>query len=116
MEFRRVETDGEVALPGTWQGPFCSGAPAIFASVAARLGARVGLAGAVGADAFGRFLRDRLQRDGVDTAALTDVPDRSTAVAMVAYDDGGGRDFFFSVRGSAAVAVDAAAAADAANA
>ena len=53
MEFRRVEADGEVALPGTWQGPFCSGAPAIFASVAARMGAPAGLAGAVGADAFG---------------------------------------------------------------
>ena len=45
MEFRRVEADGEVALPGTWQGPFCSGAPAIFASVAARVGAPAGLAG-----------------------------------------------------------------------
>ncbi len=71
MEFRRVEADGEVALPGSWQVPFCSGAPAIFASVAARLGARAGLAGAVGADAFGRMLRERLERDGVDTAALT---------------------------------------------
>ncbi len=115
MEFRRVETDGAVAAPGTWQGPFCSGAPAIFASVAARLGARVGLAGAVGADAFGRFLRERLERDGVDTAALTEARDRSTAVAMVAYDDSGGRDFFFSVRGAAAAALDATVAADAAR-
>ena len=40
MELRRVESDGAVAVPGTWQGPFCSGAPAIFASVAARLGGR----------------------------------------------------------------------------
>ena len=74
MELRREESDGEVALPGTWQGPFCSGAPAIFASVAARLGARVRLAGAVGEDAFGRFLRERLQRDGVDGAVLTRPP------------------------------------------
>ena len=115
MEFRRVEADGEVALPGTWQGPFCSGAPSIFASVAARVGAGAGLAGAVGADAFGRTLRERLRRDGVDTTALTDAPGRSTAVAMVAYDDGGGRDFFFSVRGSAALAVDPVAAAEAAR-
>ena len=34
---------------------------------------------------------------------------------MVAYDDGGGRDFFFSVRGSAALAVDPVAAAEAAR-
>jgi fructokinase len=115
MELRRTESDGEVALPGTWQGPFCSGAPAIFASVAARLGARVRLAGAVGEDAFGRQLRERLQRDGVDSAVLTTAAGRSTAVAMVAYDSGGGRDFFFSVRGSAAEAIDAEATARAAG-
>ena len=115
MELRRAESDGAVAVPGTWQGPFCSGAPAIFASVAARLGAGVGLAGSVGDDAFGRFVVDRLQRDGVDVAALTEATGRSTAVAMVAYDRSGGRDFFFSVRGSAAEAIEAAAAARAAS-
>ena len=114
MELRRAESDGEVALPGTWQGPFCSGAPAIFASVAARLGARVRLAGALGEDAFGRQLRERLQRDGVDGAVLTTAAGRSTAVAMVAYASRGGRDFYFSVRGSAAEAIDAEAAARAA--
>jgi fructokinase len=115
MELRRVESDGAVAVPGTWQGPFCSGAPAIFASVAARLGAQVALAGAVGDDAFGRFLLERLRRDGVDPVALTAARSRATAVAMVAYDDGGGRDFFFSVRGSAAEAIDGDAAVHAAR-
>ena len=110
MELRRVESDGAVAVPGTWQGPFCSGAPAIFASVAARLGAQVALAGSVGDDAFGRFLLERLRRDGVDPVALTAARGRATAVAMVAYDDSGGRDFFFSVRGSAAGAIDGDAA------
>ena len=110
MELRRAESDGEVALPGTWQGPFCSGAPAIFASVAARLGARVALAGSVGDDAFGRHLSRRLRRDGVDTTVLTEAAGRPTAMAMVAYDSSGGRDFFFSVRGSAAEAIDVAAA------
>jgi hypothetical protein len=37
MELRRVESDGAVAVPGNWQGPFCSGAPAIFASAAAAM-------------------------------------------------------------------------------
>src|SRR3954452_12749405 len=106
MELRRVESDGAVAVPGTWQGPFCSGAPAIFASVAARLGARTALAAAVGDDAFGRHLAARLRRDGVHAVALTVAPRRATALAMVAYDAAGGRDFFFSVRGSAAEAID----------
>jgi sugar/nucleoside kinase (ribokinase family) len=115
MELRRAGDDGALATPGTWQGPFCSGAPAIFASVAARLGASVALAGSVGSDAFGRFLVARLARDGVGTAALSEAAGRATALAMVAYDRSGGRDFFFSVRGSAAEAIDASAAATAAR-
>src|SRR5438093_6045399 len=116
MELRRAETRGELAAPGTWHGPFCSGAPAIFASVAARLGAPTVLAAAVGDDAFGRHLTARLHRDGVGGQALSTAAGRATALAMVAYDAAGGRDFFFSVRGSAAEAVDVAAAADAARA
>ena len=71
--------------------------------------------GSVGDDAFGRFLLERLRRDGVDPVALTAARGRATAVAMVAYDDSGGRDFFFSVRGSAAEAIDGDAAVRAAR-
>jgi sugar/nucleoside kinase (ribokinase family) len=46
MEFRRSTADGLLTIPGGWAGPFPSGAPAIFASVAARLGAPVALAAA----------------------------------------------------------------------
>jgi sugar/nucleoside kinase (ribokinase family) len=103
MELRRSTTDGRVAAPGRWDGPFPSGAPAIFASVAARLGAPVALPAAVGDDRFGHALRDRLVRDGVDVTRLRLVPGRATALAFVAYADGGGRDFWFSVHDSAAV-------------
>lgn len=106
MELRRSDSDGVIATPGRWAGPFSSGAPAIFASVAARLGARAGLVGAVGDDAFGRHLLTRLEGDGVDTQALSLATGRATAIAMVAYDDKGGRDFYYSVRGSAAEAID----------
>lgn len=116
MEFRRADTAGEIATPGSWDGPFTSGAPAIFASVAARLGADTGLVGAVGDDALGRHLTARLQRDGVHTGALHQANGRATALALVAYDSLGGRDFHFSVRGSAAEAIDPAAAAGAAQA
>src|SRR5207249_4866682 len=116
MELRRVETRGELAAAGTWHGPFCSGAPAIFASVAARLGAPTVLAAAVGDDPFGRHLTARLHHDGVGGQALSTAAGRATALAMVAYDAVGERDFFFSVRGSAAEAIDIAAAVDAARA
>ncbi|MDX6722950.1 MAG: fructokinase [Solirubrobacteraceae bacterium] len=105
MELRRATTDGAVAAPGEWAGPFPSGAPAIFASVAARLGAPVALAAAVGDDRFGHALVERLVRDGVRAGAIRTVAGRATAVAFVAYDDSGGRDFWFSVHDSAAVEV-----------
>jgi fructokinase len=108
MELRRLTTDGAVAAPGEWAGPFPSGAPAIFASVAARLGAPVALAAAVGEDRFGHALLERLRRDGVRTGAVRAVAGRATALAFVAYDQTGGRDFWFSVHDSAAVEIEPA--------
>jgi sugar/nucleoside kinase (ribokinase family) len=115
MELRRASRDGAVAAPGEWAGPFPSGAPAIFASVAARLGAPTALAAAVGDDRFGDALLARLARDGVRGEAVTVAPGRATAVAFVAYDEHGDRDFWFSVPDSAAMAVEPAAVARAAR-
>jgi len=90
---------------GSFLGPFASGAPAIVASVAARLGVSVSLVGAVGDDAFGRLLRRRLTADGVDTARVRVDPELPTGCAFVAYDGSGGRDFVFHVAHSAAAAL-----------
>ncbi len=109
MEFRRSTPDGALATPGEWAGPFPSGAPAIFASVAARLGAPSALTAAVGDDRFGHALLARLEADGVGTGAVRVAPGRATALAFVAYDDEGGRDFWFSVPDSAATDLDASA-------
>ena len=106
MEFRRETADGRLATPGAWAGPFPSGAPAIFASVAARLGAPTALAAGVGDDAFGRALVERMERDGVRGDAIFVTPARATAVAFVAYRDDGTRDFWFSVHDSAAMELD----------
>ena len=106
VEFRRSTADGQLTVPGEWAGPFPSGAPAIFASVAARLGEHAALVASVGADAFGDAFAARMRSDGVLVDGLRAIPGRSTAVAFVAYDDSGGRDFWFSVPDSAAVEVD----------
>ena len=108
MEFRRSSGDGALATPGEWAGPFPSGAPAIFASVAARLGAPTALAASVGDDRFGRELLARLDRDGVLSDAIGTDPRRATAVAFVAYEPSGERDFWFSVHDSAAMEIDLA--------
>jgi sugar/nucleoside kinase (ribokinase family) len=76
---------------------------------AARLGLATGFVGAVGNDAFGRLLRARFVQEGVDARGLQTIPGQSTAVAFVAYDDGGGREFVFHLRHAAASALQAAA-------
>ena len=91
--------------PGELAGPFASGAPAIFASVAARLGGPATLVAVVGADPFGALIRGRLAGDGVDVGHVRTSPDRPTACAFVAYDDDGGRTFVFHVAAAAAGAL-----------
>lgn len=59
------------------------GSGAIMACGAARLGLRVGLAGLVGDDPFGAFMRAELDRRGVDTTGLRVDPDRPTGVSVV---------------------------------
>jgi fructokinase len=70
------------------------GAPANVAVSAARLGARSGFMGAIGADAFGAFLRDTLAEHGVNSDALLSVP-HPTTLALVARNTGGIPDFVF---------------------
>jgi len=83
-------------------GPYPSGAPAIFIDQAARLGQRAGLISCVGDDDFGWLNVERLRRDGVDTSAIRVEPGQATGTAFVRYREGGGRDFVFNIRHSAA--------------
>lgn len=59
------------------------GSGAILACGAARLGLRVGLAGVVGNDLFGSFMREELEARGVDTRGLSTDLDRPTGVTVV---------------------------------
>jgi sugar/nucleoside kinase (ribokinase family) len=59
------------------------GSGAIVACGAARLGLRVALCGVVGDDHFGEFMRQELDRRGVDTTGLLVDPDRSTGLTVV---------------------------------
>jgi len=88
--------------PGTFLGPYPSGAPAIFADAVARLGVSCGFIGCVGADPFGDCLVDRLQADGVDVSGLVRMSDAATGVAFIAYREDGSRQFVFHIAGAAA--------------
>jgi sugar/nucleoside kinase (ribokinase family) len=59
------------------------GSGAIAATGAARLGLRVALCGVVGDDPFGDFLRDELERRGVDVGGLVVDVARPTGVTVV---------------------------------
>ncbi|MBB3713042.1 sugar/nucleoside kinase (ribokinase family) [Limimaricola variabilis] len=85
-----------------YSGPYPSGAPAIFLDQAARMGARTRMYGGLGEDGFGQLLRDRLDRDGVGTEGVENVPGRTTGTAFVSYYDDGRRDFIFHLANTAA--------------
>src|SRR5437016_2679994 len=89
VEVMRTELDRPLDRPGDLVGPFPSGAPAIFACAAARLGVTSGLIGLVGADAFGDCVLNRLRSDGVDTTLLRVVEGYPTGVAFVSYHSDG---------------------------
>jgi fructokinase len=105
-EFVAAERGQGFDAPGAFVGPFPSGAPAIFADQAARLGASVAYAGCVGLDAFGDAIVARLARDGVDVGRIRRVA-RPTGTAFVAYRDDGSRSFVFHLATSAAACFEA---------
>lgn len=102
VEIMRPSAGQPLDRVGAFRGPFASGAPAIFAIAAARLGLSTAFIGTTGEDAFGRLLRSRLAEEGIDIRGLRAVPDYGTGVAFVAYDDTGEREFVFHIRHAAA--------------
>lgn len=64
------------------------GSASIMAVAAARLGLRVGLVAAMGADAAGEFMLARLAAEGVDASAVVIRPDLATAMTVVLSRDG----------------------------
>ena len=102
VEFVCSDTDGHHHRVGTYSGPYASGAPGIFIDQAARCGGRCIFAGAVGDDAFGQVILERLTADGVDTGLVARVSGVPTGSAFVSYNADGSRDFVYNIVHSAA--------------
>lgn len=62
---------------------FIGGSPTNIACGAARLGLRVGLVTKVGDEHMGRFIREQLEKEGVDLRGVMTDPERLTALAML---------------------------------
>ena len=102
VEFVCETKGGHHLQPARYLGPFPSGAPGIFIDQVARMGAGAVFAGAVGEDAFGRVIRDRLVADGVDDRLIRTIQGEVTGSAFVSYNDDGSREFVFNIARSAA--------------
>jgi len=66
---------------------YVGGSPTNTAVGASRLGLRAGLLTRVGADHLGRFLREQLGREGVDTRGVLEDPERLTALVVLGIRD-----------------------------
>lgn len=71
------------------------GASANVAVMAAKLGASSGFIGKLGKDMFGRYLKDTLEKEGVDTKGVVLDGSYSTTLAFVRKGEDGSRDFVF---------------------
>ncbi len=69
--------------------PHLGGAAANVAVVAARLGARIALAGSSGDDVWGQWLRTRLVQERVDLSLFALIEGRETPLAFVTVDEDG---------------------------
>jgi len=102
VEMMRERRGVPFTRAGVFLGPYPSGAPAIFADAAAKLGASTGFIGTVGQDDFGLLVRRRLERDGVDTRFMSVADGFTTGTAFAMYRRDGSRRFIFHLRHAAA--------------
>ena len=102
VEIMRPDKRTALDQTGTFEGPYASGAPAIFAVAAARLSLNTGFVGTIGRDGFGRLLVRRFREEKVDICYLHEIIDYTTGIAFIAYTADGRREFVFHLRQSAA--------------
>jgi len=97
VEIMATEIGQRFTEPGPLIGPYPSGAPAIFADQAARLGQPCGMIAAVGDDEFGALNIERLRASGVDVSAIERLPGIPTGTAFVRYQADGSRAFVYNI-------------------
>lgn len=97
VEIMRPMPEMQLYEKGEFQGPFPSGAPAIFIDTVARLGHTSGIIGGVGDDDFGKCILERLKSDGVNCDHILSLKGLSTAVAFVTYFNDGSRKFIYHI-------------------
>lgn len=77
------------------------GAPCNFLTMASHAGSKTAFIGKVGDDAFGRFLKEVIESNHIDTMGLVLAKDRNTTLAFVHLAENGERSFSFYRKGCA---------------
>ena len=101
VEFLASKVGQDFRAPGLLEGPFPSGAPAVFIDQVARLENPCGIISALGRDDFGFLALARLKSHDVDVSAVQMLDDLPTGTAFVRYHESGERDFVFNLKHSA---------------
>jgi fructokinase len=100
VDFAPTQTGVDLqSVPGF--NRLAGGAPANVVVGLKRFGIESAFMGKVGDDAFGRFLADTLDREGVDISSLHFSTEARTALAFIALDANGEREFMFYCHPSA---------------
>ncbi|MTH34010.1 5-dehydro-2-deoxygluconokinase [Paracoccus limosus] len=81
-----AQVGGRLEDMGSFQ-KYIGGSPTNIAAGAARLGLRAGLITRVGDEHMGRFIREELAREGVDTTGVITDPERLTALVLLGIRD-----------------------------
>lgn len=102
VEIMAKNRDQSFLHEGEWEGPFPSGAPAIFINQAAKTGSSSGIIGVVGEDDFGKLNIEKLESSGVEVQMIQVEKEATTGAAFVTYKKDGSRDFIFHLKDSAA--------------
>jgi len=106
-EFMAERVGQTFSEPGTFLGPYPSGAPAIFADQVAKTGTSAAMVGWVGDDGFGDLILNRLRGDGVEVSGIHRTGRLPTGTAFVTYRKDGSREFIFNLANSATSLIDA---------
>ena len=102
VEFVATSRNGRHKQPGTYLGPYPSGAAGIFIDQSAQVGGSCIFVGGVGDDAFGEVVCKRLIAHGVEPMLIRVVKGVPTGTAFVSYNDDRTRDFVYNIGLSAA--------------
>jgi fructokinase len=106
-EFMAERVGQTFSEPGTFLGPYPSGAPAIFTDQVAKTGTSAAMAGWVGEDGFGDLILNRLRGDGVKVSGIHRTGRLPTGTAFATYRKDGSREFIFNLANSATSLIDA---------